>query len=135
MKVFLVDTLASILFFTIVAAFSELVIAGMEPMQVLLARAIMVPVMVLTGRPYGIWRDRVFMFLRPGTRFSRLATDIAAFVMFQMPIYVVTLLAAGASRDEVLAAVSSAIVLMIATSRPFGLFLDLARRLSGLPAI
>ena len=54
--------------------------------------------------------------------------------MFQMPIYVATLLVAGAGREEVLAAVSSAIVLMITTSRPFGLFLDLARRLSGLPA-
>jgi L-alanine exporter len=134
MKIFIVDTLASVLFFTAVATFSELVIAGMEPMQVLLARRIMVPVMVLTGRPYGMWRDRVFMFLRPGTRVSRIATDIIAFIMFQMPIYVATLLVAGAGREEVLAAVSSAIVLMIATSRPFGLFLDLARRLSGLPA-
>lgn len=134
MKIFIVDTLASVLFFTAVATFSELVIAGMEPMQVLLARTIMVPVMVLTGRPYGMWRDRVFMFLRPGTRVSRIATDIIAFIMFQMPIYVATLLVAGAGREEVLAAVSSAIVLMIATSRPFGLFLDLARRLSGLPA-
>ena len=134
MKIFIVDTLASVLFFTAVATFSELVIAGMEPMQVLLARTIMVPVMVLTGRPYGMWRDRVFMFLRPGTRVSRIATDIIAFIMFQMPIYVATLLVACAGREEVLAAVSSAIVLMIATSRPFGLFLDLARRLSGLPA-
>ena len=134
MKIFIVDTLASVLFFTAVATFSELVIAGMEPMQVLLARTIMVPVMVLTGRPYGMWRDRVFMFLRPGTRVSRIATDIIAFIMFQMPIYVATLLVAGAGREEVLAAVSSAIVLMIATSRPFGLFLDLARRLNGLPA-
>ena len=134
MKIFIVDTLASVLFFTAVATFSELVIAGMEPMQVLLARTIMVPVMVLTGRPYGMWRDRVFMFLRPGTRVSCIATDIIAFIMFQMPIYVATLLVAGAGREEVLAAVSSAIVLMIATSRPFGLFLDLARRLSGLPA-
>ena len=134
MKIFIVDTLASVLFFTAVATFSELVIAGMEPMQVLLARTIMVPVMVLTGRPYGMWRDRVFMFLRPGTRGSRIATDIIAFIMFQMPIYVATLLVAGAGREEVLAAVSSAIVLMITTSRPFGLFLDLARRLSGLPA-
>ncbi|WP_339855782.1 L-alanine exporter AlaE [uncultured Nisaea sp.] len=134
MKIFIVDTLASVLFFTAVATFSELVIAGMEPMQVLLARTIMVPVMVLTGRPYGMWRDRVFMFLRPGTRVSRIATDIIAFIMFQMPIYVATLLVAGAGREEVLAAVSSAIVLMITTSRPFGLFLDLARRLSGLPA-
>ena len=134
MKIFIVDTLASVLFFTAVATFSELVIAGMEPMQVLLARTIMVPVMVLTGRPYGMWRDRVFMFLRPGTRVSRIATDIIAFIMFQMPIYVATLLVAGAGREEVLAAVSSAIVLMITTSRPFGLFLDLARRLNGLPA-
>ena len=74
------------------------------------------------------------MFLRPGTRVSRIATDVIAFIMFQMPIYVATLLVAGAGREEVLAAVSSAIVLMITTSRPFGLFLDLARRLSGLPA-
>ncbi len=74
------------------------------------------------------------MLLVAGTGVARNATDITAFITFQMPIYVATLLVAGAGREEVLAAVSSAIVLMIATSRPFGLFLDLARRLSGLPA-
>ena len=51
MKAFIVDTTATVVFFTGVAAFAELAVAGMEPRQVLIARLIAVPVMVATGRP------------------------------------------------------------------------------------
>jgi hypothetical protein len=52
----LVDTLARIVFFTTVAGLIELFIAGMTPVQVLIARLIVVLVM-LTARPYRISRD------------------------------------------------------------------------------
>ena len=43
-----VDTLATILFFTLLAGFSELVIAGLSLEQVLITRLITVPVMIAT---------------------------------------------------------------------------------------
>ena len=72
MKSYFIDTAATITFFTVVAALSELLIAGMGPTQVLIARLIMIPVMMVTARPYGLWRDWFFQRLGPncGSRTS-----------------------------------------------------------------
>ncbi|MCR9147018.1 MAG: L-alanine exporter AlaE [Rhodobacteraceae bacterium] len=131
MRLVLVDTLATVIFFTIVATFSERVLAGMEWRQVLVTRAVMIPVMVLTARPYSAWRDMLFARLRPIRRMGRILLDVAAFLSFQVPVYVATLVVAGADRAEILTSVGSAIVFMIALSRPFGLFLDVVRKMSG----
>jgi hypothetical protein len=65
MRLAIVDTLATIIFFTVVASLTELFIAGLEVREVLITRALMIPIMVLTGRPYGAWRDWVFEKSRP----------------------------------------------------------------------
>lgn len=115
------------MFFTIAAALSELFIAGMEPGQVLIARVIMIPVVVITARPYGLWRDWLFAALRPQRRIANVGSDIAAFVAFQVPVYAATLAVAGAALLEITTAVSAAIVSMILLSRPFGLYLEALR--------
>jgi hypothetical protein len=134
MKSFIVDTTASIIFFTIVAGFSELFVAGMDLQQVLAARLIMIPVMVATGRPYGVWRDWLISKLQPGRSSTKTIVDIIAFLNFQVPVYLATLAVAGASAVEMGAAVSAAIVFMVLLSRPFGLFLELIRRWAGTAA-
>lgn len=131
MRLVIADTVATVVFFTIVATFSELVIAGLDLWQVLTTRAIMVPVMVVTGRPYGAWRDWLFRQVGPTRRLSRIMVDIAAFLSFQVPVYGTTLLVAGANGAEIVAAVGSAMIFMIVLSRPFGLFLEMTRRLAG----
>lgn len=131
MKRYLVDTLATIFFFTTLAALAELYVAGMAPLQVLTARAIMIPVMMLTGRPYGLWRDWVFLQCAPSKRLSLFVCDVLAFLTFQVPVYVCTLLVADADGSEVMSAVAASIVFMILLSRPFGLYLDVLRRLTG----
>ncbi|MBX2856359.1 MAG: L-alanine exporter AlaE [Rhodobacteraceae bacterium] len=131
MKRFLVDTIATIVFFTVIASLIELAIAGMEPMQVLLTRAVMIPIMALTGRPYGLWRDWIFRRLRPQGRRSTITTELIAFLSFQAPIYIATLALAGASFDEIATATGAAILAMLLISRPFGLFLDAVRRRAG----
>lgn len=131
MRLFLVDTITMVVFFTTIATFSELVVAGMDPSQVAAARAIMIPVMIVTGRPYGIWRGAVFARLRPMGWLAETATDIAAFLSFQVPVYVATLIVAGASRTEILAAVTSATVGMVIASRPYGFLLDKVRQWAG----
>lgn len=131
MKSYFVDTIGAIVFFTIVAGLSELVIAGMHPGQVLVVRLITIPVMMVTGRPYGIWRDFVFATLTPRRKPAVFACDVAAFLTFQVPVYVTTLAIAGATIPEVVSAVGASIVFMILLSRPYGLFLDALRRWAG----
>ena len=50
MRLTVVDTLSTI-FFTILAAVTELYVAGMEPAEVMQTRVAMIPVMITTGRP------------------------------------------------------------------------------------
>ncbi len=132
MRLLIIDTLATIVFFTLVATFSELIIAGMEPSKVLTTRLLMVPIMVLTGRPYTGWRDWLVKQVRPQHQWSAALADIAAFLSFQAPVYAATLLIAGASLAEVGAAIGSAAIFMILLARPFGLFVDWARRTFGI---
>ena len=127
MKSYFIDTAATVTFFTVVAALSELLIAGMDPKQVLIARLIMIPVMMATARPYGLWRDWFFSKTRPQRWLTNLVGDIIAFITFQVPVYVVTLALAGATASEIAAAVSASIVFMILLSRPFGIYLEAVR--------
>lgn len=122
------DSLTALVFFTVVATLSERYVAGMSWEQVAATRVGMVPVMLLTGRPYGLWRDLVFRRLagRAG-----LLVDTAAFVSFQLPVYAVILALAGAELVQMVAALASATVGMLALSRPYGLVLDAARRVAG----
>lgn len=135
MKAFFIDTMGTVVFFTIVAGLTELFIVGMEPRQVLIARLITIPVMILTGRPYGLWRDALFSRFQPQGHIANVATDIVAFLLFQVPVYVTTLMIAGASLPEIQAAVSAAIVFMIVLSRPFGLFLEVLRKWAGTSSV
>ena len=131
MRAIIIDTIGTVIFFTTVAGLTELFIAGMEPRQVLIARLIMIPVMVLTARPHGLWRDWVFARFAPQTWLMNTLADIFAFLIFQVPVYVTTLYVAGATIMEIQVAVSAAIIFMILLSRPFGLFLEVLRRWAG----
>ncbi len=131
MRLVIVDTLATIVFFTTAAATMELFVAGMEPREVLITRLINMPLMFLTGRPYGAWRDWFFRTTKPTVSWSKTIIDALAFVSFQLPIYAVTLLIAGADRQEILILLSTTAVLMLFLSRPFGIFLETARRWAG----
>lgn len=131
MKAFVVDTVVTVTFFTLVAGMTELFIAGMELHQVVVARLLTIPVMVLTGRPYGVWRDWVFVRTNPKQKLTTVLVDIIAFLTFQVPVYVATLIVAGARASEIQAAVSAAILFMVLLSRPFGLLLEWVRRQAG----
>ena len=131
MKATLVDTLTTVVFFTAVAATTELLIAGMTPAQVATARGISVPLMLLTGRPYGLWRDTWFRRVRPRHRIAAAVVDTAAFLSFQVPVYAVALIVAGADTGQMVRAAASAVVGMLILGRPFGLVLDRVRRICG----
>ena len=131
MRCFIIDTVATVVFFTIIAASTELFIAGMELREVLITRLIMVPMMVLTGRPYGMWRDWFFKVINPTTPWSRAIVDSLAFMIFQLPIYVLTLAIAGADVKEIISLIVSTSALMLIVSRPFGIYLERVRAWAG----
>ncbi|MEM0899616.1 MAG: L-alanine exporter AlaE [Pseudomonadota bacterium] len=127
MRILIIDTAATIVFFTVVASLTELFIAGMGWREVATTRLAMVPIMVLTARPYTFWRDALFRRFKPMRRLAHIIIDITAFVSFQAPVYLATLLFAGAEVHEVLIAVSSAVIFMVLLARPFGLYIESVR--------
>ena len=136
MRRIIVDSVAAVAFFTLLAGLVEYFVAGLSLDQVLLTRIAALPAILFTGRLYGIWRD--FIFDRTGAEHRgptlRLAADTAAFISFQLPVYGLILILAGASWGQIAAAIGTASVAMILISRPYGLFLDFCRRMAGVTA-
>lgn len=104
----------------------------MEWAEVIDARLIGAPLMVLTARPYGVWRDHV-MALGPRRGIPPLACDTAALLSFQVPLYTAIIWAGGAQGSELLKGAAGATAMMLALGRPYGVFLDFVRSLFGLP--
>nr|WP_272211804.1 L-alanine exporter AlaE [Marinicella sp. W31]MDC2877693.1 L-alanine exporter AlaE [Marinicella sp. W31] len=121
---FVADTLALVIFFTIASGLNERFIAGMEWREVLVSRSIGAVLMVLTARPYGMWRDFVFAKVRPSRRAGAFLTDCAALLFFQVPIYVAIIAAGGASGTAILRGALGFALLMLVLGRPYGLFLE-----------
>ena len=132
MRSFLADTLALLVFFTITGVLNERFVAGMDWDEVARARSIGAPLMVLTARPYGLWRDWALRRLAGEDQGSRLLWDTAALVSFQVPIYAAILWAGGAEGPEVVQGCLGATVIMLVAGRPYGLWLDLVGSWFGL---
>ncbi len=129
MRAFLADTLALVTFFTLVGFLNERFVAGMAWHEVAWSRTIGLPLMVLTARPYGLWRDWVMMRL-PGPALLR---DTLALLSFQMPIYAGIVLVAGADMPELLRALGGFTLVLLFSGRPYGLWLGWVRTRFGLP--
>lgn len=132
MHKFLVDTFALVVFSTVAGALTEYFIANLTIAQVVQTRIVALPVIIATARPYGIYRDWLQEKFKstsdPGAIRATLQ-DMFAFVSFQVPVYAANLLIAGASLTQILAATGSALVILLVTGRPYGLFLEFCRRL------
>lgn len=120
------------LFFTVTGALNERFIAGMDWDDVLEARLLGAALMIPVARPYGLWRDWLMRRARP-TTWSRIAWDSLALVSFQVPIYAAIIAVSGASGRGLVLGILSATVIMLASGRPYGAFLNRVRRLYGLP--
>lgn len=129
---FIADTLALVIFFTIVSGLNERFVAGMEWSEVMVSRSIGAVLMVLTARFYGLWRDWVFAKADPQTRWGQLLTDCVSLLSFQVPIYVAILAVGGADGVAILRGALGFAVLMFLVGRPYGIFLDFIRGMFGL---
>ncbi|TNC47697.1 L-alanine exporter AlaE [Rubellimicrobium rubrum] len=133
MRSFLADTLALLVFFTSTGVLNERFVAGMDWDEVARSRGIGAALMVLTARPYGLWRGWVLGRFAGEGRRSQLVWDTIALVSFQVPIYAAILVAGGAEGAEVVQGCLGVTVIMLVSGRPYGLWLDWVRSCFGLP--
>lgn len=126
------DIIAMTIFSFVLCLFIEVFIAGLSILQSLQARAAAIPVNLLTGRPYGCFRDWLFRRLRieRKTPLRAVIGDTLAFVVFQVPLYVLVLLFAGATWKQIFISSLFMTTIFSLAGRPYGLFLDLCRGLA-----
>jgi hypothetical protein len=125
------DTFAMIVFSTVMCMGIEVLVAGMTIIQSLVARAAAVPTNLLTGRPYGCYRDMLFrkLNLHGGGFLQTAFGDTVAFVSFQLPLYVFVLLLAHASARQILISGAMMTLVFSLAGRPYGIFMDHCRRM------
>ncbi len=133
MRIFLADIAAAVIFFTIIAMASELAIVKLSLAQTIDARITAIPIMVLTARPYGFYRDWWFKISGADNKngIAKILIDTGVFISFQLPVYAAILAYVGATWHQILVACGSTVILMIIFARPFGIFLDFVRNLFG----
>lgn len=101
---YLVDTLATISFWTPVGMAQEIAVAGMTVSQSLKVRGISFGISLFAARPYGIYRNRVFKLLRTTEetgQVRRYWTDYLAFNTFWIPVYAGMLAVGGGDPDQI----------------------------------
>ena len=86
---YIADTFAFIVFSTIGGAFVELALARLTLEQTARIRLAAIPIMLLAGRPYGLYRDWLFKLTGAKSQQQVKATIIDTFanITFQVPVY------------------------------------------------
>lgn len=99
--------------------------------QSLYSRLVAIPVNILIAWPYGMYRDLFMRMARKvgSSGWVKNLADILAYVTFQSPVYMAILLVVGAGWHQIMAAVSSNIVVSMLMGAVYGYFLDYCRRL------
>lgn len=125
------DTFAMLVYCSVVNMMIEIFLSGMSFDQSLSSRLVAIPVNILIAWPYGMYRDAFMRFARRHSDASwvRNLADVLAYVTFQSPVYVAILLTVGADWNQIVAAVSSNIVVSMMMGAAYGYFLDYCRRL------
>jgi hypothetical protein len=125
------DTFALVTFAFAIGMFVEVVLSGLTLEQSIQSRLFAVPLNVIIARPYGQYRDWLFITAKAESRgrFIRTVTDITAFLTFMIPQYAAVLAWIGAGLSQILIACFSVVVLSLLVGRPYGLYLTFCRRL------
>jgi hypothetical protein len=129
-KMFLADTLSMTVFSAVLCMTIEVFLAGLTLGQSLTARLAAVPTNLLTGRAYGIYRDWLFRFsrLREDSWLQAAVVDTVAFLTFQVPLYGIVLMIAGASLSQMAVSAASMTLIFALAGRPYGIFLNACRK-------
>lgn len=126
------DTVAMVIYCFITGMLIEILLSGMSFQQSLSSRLVSIPVNIVIAWPYGLYRDRILRlsqrFVTHGTWVKNLA-DLFAYVSFQSPVYVAILWFIGANPQQIVAAVTSNVLISMVMGVAYGYFLDYCRRL------
>ncbi|EJD1980237.1 L-alanine exporter AlaE [Salmonella enterica] len=125
------DTFAMVVYCSVVNMLIEIFLSGMSFEQSLSSRLVAIPVNILIAWPYGVYRDLIMRVARKASPagWAKNLADVLAYVTFQSPVYIIILLTVGAGWHQVVAAVSSNIVVSMLMGAVYGYFLDYCRRL------
>ncbi|NDJ56674.1 L-alanine exporter AlaE [Enterobacteriaceae bacterium 4M9] len=125
------DTFAMVVYCFVVGMLIEIFISGMSFEQSLSSRLVSIPVNILIAWPYGIYRDAFMRVARRITprSWGKTLADVLAYITFQSPVYAAILWSVGADVPQIMAAVSSNIVVSMLMGAVYGYFLDYCRRL------
>jgi len=120
MRKIIADIFALLVFATLGSMGVEIFIAGMTLHQSVRARLTAMPIILITARPYGMYRDWMFRVTgaKEAGRLRKALADIMAFVSFQVPQYLLVLKIAGANLHQMAAACGTAVVLSAFAGRP-----------------
>lgn len=130
-RLWLADTLALMSFTIITGLFIEIALVGMTVMQSLQSRLLCQPINILTGRLYGLYRDKVITQTAnkiPG-KISNVIGDILAYITFQLPLYVVILWLVGVDLPGIIKASLTQTAALLILGAPYGYWLTKVRRL------
>ena len=132
-RIFIADTLAMVIFSTVIGMCMEVFVVGLTFTQSIQARVTAIPASLIIARPYGKYRDWIFKKFKVdfGNQLQQGVADIFANASFQIPIYILILLSTGATAGQILKGVGSLAILMLIIGRPYGLFLTFIRWISG----
>ncbi|HYC69256.1 L-alanine exporter AlaE [Brevundimonas sp.] len=133
MRRFLADTFAMVAFSTAAGLFIEVVVADLTIGESARVRLSALPVILLAGRFYGLYRD--WLFRRAGGRApggARSALlDTFANTSFQAGLYSALLAVNGIHWPQSAKALLFVITFSVLAGRPYGLFLTWVRKLCG----
>lgn len=125
------DTFAMVVYCSVVNMMIEIFLSGMSFEQSLSSRLVAIPVNILIAWPYGFYRDAFMRFTKRYSQgsWAKNLADVLAYVTFQSPVYVAILWSVGADWNQIVAAVSSNIIVSMLMGAAYGYFLDYCRRL------
>ncbi len=130
-----VDSFSTLSFFTLAGMATEVFILQMSIEQSIKAREFAAVVNILTGSPYGRFRDLVFRKMKTTEQSSfarKMLSDTVAFIPFQGALYAGILKYAGADTKQILSGVCLVALSAGFVGRPLGLYQDALRRATGL---
>ncbi len=125
------DTFAMVVHCSVVNMLIEIFLSGMSFEQSLSSVLVAIPVNILIAWPYGVYRDLIMRVARKASPagWAKNPADVLAYVTFQSPVYIIILLTVGAGWHQIVAAVSSNIVVSMLMGAVYGYFLNYCRRL------
>jgi hypothetical protein len=133
-KEYLVDTSASVTFYTPIMASMEYLVAGMELPEVLTSRIAAASLHLVTSRPFGKFREWYAGKWNADVNSSstkKFLVDTSALLLYQILLYSSILACSGASLEEAVVALPTGLMIGASTGRGYGKFLDRWRKKCG----